>query len=172
MNIEIQSFYKRLSELQASYNACEHEKFDFQHQSMALQQKVTKLEAELEEATTQRSAYEVRVQEFAATCTAVSQEAASLKNQLLEQQRINDDFHKEIAEKEVLAKQLQEKLDAMNVDFDASRMNFKNTREMRDTCEREKKILQNQLMVKQEEFTKAQSLYETTLNAKNSLRPT
>lgn len=37
LNLEVQSFYKRLSELQASFNTCEHEKFDFQHQTMALQ---------------------------------------------------------------------------------------------------------------------------------------
>ena len=169
LNLEIQSFYKRLSELQASYNVCEHEKYDFQHQTMALQQKVTKLEAELEEAINQRSACELRVQEFAATCSSVSKDAASLKSQLVEQQRITDDFRKEVAEKEALAKQLQEKLDALNVDFDASREELKNAKEMRETSEKEKKFLQNQLMIKQEEYTRAQSLYETTLKRKEQL---
>ena len=69
LNLEIQSFYKRrLSELQASYIACENEKHDFQHQTTALKQKVTKLEAELEEAINERSACELRVQELATTC--------------------------------------------------------------------------------------------------------
>ena len=169
LNLEIQSFYKRLSELQASYNACEHEKYDFQHQSMALQQKVTKLEAELDEAINQRSACELRVQEFSATCGAVSQDAASLKNQLVEQQHINEELRKEIAEKEALTKQLQGKLDALNVDFEASREELKSAKETRETSEKEKKILQNQLMIKQDEYTRAQSLYETTLKHKDQL---
>lgn len=169
LNLEMQSFYKRLSELQASYNACEHEKYDFQHQAMALQQKVTKLEAEFDEAVNQRSAYEVRVQEYSATYSAVSQEATLLKTQLLEQQRVNDDLRKEIAEREASSKQLQEKLNVLNVDFDACREELTNVKGMREMSEKEKKMLHNQLMVKQEEHSRAQGLYETTLKRKEQL---
>ena len=169
LSLEIQSFYKRLSELQASYNACEHEKHDFQHQTMALLQKVTKLEAELDEAINQRSACELKVQEFAATFSAVSQDAASLKCRLLEEQRVTDDFRKEIAEKGVLTKQLQEKLDALKVDFEASLEELKTAREMRESSEKENKNVQNQLIIKQEDYTRAQSLYETTLKRKEQL---
>lgn len=46
LSFEVQRFYQRLSELKASYKTCEHEKFDFQHQTMALQERVSKLEAQ------------------------------------------------------------------------------------------------------------------------------
>lgn len=49
LSLEIQEFYKRLSELQACYNECQHERSDFQGQTMALQQEVIKLQAELVE---------------------------------------------------------------------------------------------------------------------------
>ena len=169
LNLEIQSFYKRLSELQASYNTCEHEKYDFQHQAMALQQKVSKLEAELDEAVSQRSAYEVRVQEHSALHSAVSQEAALLKSQLLDQEHKNDDLRKETAEMKALSKQLQEKLDVLSVDFDATCEELKNVKGMREMSEKEKKMLHNQLMIKQEEHSRAQSLYETTLKRKEQL---
>lgn len=45
---EVRRFYQRLSELKASYKTCEHEKFDFQQQAMALQERVSKLEAEID----------------------------------------------------------------------------------------------------------------------------
>ncbi|KAL9963859.1 hypothetical protein ACROYT_G027410 [Oculina patagonica] len=169
LNLEIQGFYKRLSELQASFNTCEHEKYDFQHQAMALQQKVTKLEAELDETINQRSVYEVRVQEFTATNNTISQEVALLKTQLLEQQRINDNLRKEIAEGEASSKQLHEKLNALNVDFDACREELKNMKGMREMSEKEKKMLHNQLMIKQEEHSRAQGLYETTLKRKEQI---
>lgn len=169
LNLEMQSFYKRLSELQASYNACEHEKYDFQHQAMALQQQVTKLEAELEEAVNQRSTCEVRMQEYSATYSAVNQEATSLKTQLQEHQRLNDELHKKIAEREASLQQLQEKLNVLNVDFDACREELTNVKGMREMSEKEKKMLHNQLMVKQEEHLKAQGLYETTLKRKQQL---
>ena len=169
LNLEIQGFYKRLSELQASYNTCEHEKYDFQHQVMALQQKIAKLEAELDEAVNQRSVYEVRVQEFTATNSAISQEAALLKTQLLEQQRTNENLCKEIAEREASSKQLHEKLHSLNVDFDACREELKNVKEMREMSEKEKKMLHNQLMIKQEEHSRGQGLYETTLKRKEQL---
>ena len=47
LSLEIQSFYKRLSELQACYNECQRERSDFQCETMALQQKVVKLQADL-----------------------------------------------------------------------------------------------------------------------------
>ena len=169
LNLEMQSFYKRLSELQASYNACEHEKYDFQHQAMALQQQVTKLEAELEEAVNQRSTCEVRMQEYSATYSAVNQEATLLKTQLLEHQRLNDELHKKIAEREASLQQLHDKLNVLNVDFDACREELTNVKGLREMSEKEKKMLHNQLMVKQEEHLKAQGLYETTLKRKQQL---
>lgn len=169
LNLEIQGFYKRLSELQASYNTCEHEKYDFQHQAMALQQKVSKLEAELDEAVNQRSVCEVRVQEFTATHSAISQEVALLKTQLFEQQRTNDNLRKEIAEREASSKQLNEKLNTLNVDFDACREELKNMKGMREMSEKEKKMLHNQLMIKQEEHSRAQGLYEATLKRKEQI---
>ena len=169
LNLEMQSFYKRLSELQASYNACEHEKYDFQHQAMALQQQITKLEAELHEAVSQRSDCEATVQEYSATYSAVNQEVTLLKTQLLEQQRVNNDLRKESAEREALSQQLQEKLNLLNVDFDACREELKNVKGMREMSEKEKKMLHNQLMAKQEEHSRAQGLYETTLKRKEQL---
>ena len=169
LNLEMQSFYKRLSELQASYNACEHEKYDFQHQAMALQQQVTKLEAELEEAVNQRSTCEVRMQEYSATYSAVNQEATLLKTQLLEHQRVNDELHKKTAEGDASLQQLHEKLNALNVDFDACRDELTNVKGMREMSENEKKMLHNQLMAKQEEHLRTQSLYETTLKRKQQL---
>ena len=169
LNLEIQSFYKRLSELQASFNTCEHEKFDFQHQAMALQQKVSKLEAEIDESVKQRSACEVRVQEYAATDNAVTQEITLLKSQLLEQQCKNDDLRKNIAEREASSKHLQEKLNALNVDFEACREELKNVKEMREMSEKEKKMLHNELRIKQEEHSRALGFYETTLKRKEQL---
>lgn len=50
LNLEIEGFYVRLSEMQALYNECQSERTDFECQAMALQQKVTKLESDLVEA--------------------------------------------------------------------------------------------------------------------------
>ena len=58
LSLEIQEFYKRLSELQACYNECQHERSDFQGQAMALEQEVIKRQAELVET---KSAYHIRV---------------------------------------------------------------------------------------------------------------
>ena len=169
LNLEVQSFYKRLSELQASFNTCEHEKFDFQHQTMALQQKVSRLEAEIDESVKQRSASEIRIQECTATHNAVTQEINLLKSQLLEQQSVNNDLRKDIAEKDALSKQLQEELNVLNVDSDACHKELKNVKNMREMSEKEKKMLHNDLVSKQEEYSRAQALYEATLKRKEQL---
>ena len=170
LNHEIQSFYERLSELQALYNTCEHEKYDFQHQAMALQQKVTKLEAELDEAVNQRSVCEVRVQEYTATQNAISQEVALLEAELIEQQSMNDDLHKDIVEREASTKQHHEERDTLTVDSNACREKLRNMERMRDVSEKEKKMLQNQLMIKQEVHSRVQEdLNETTLKRKEQL---
>ena len=117
LSIELQSFYKRLSELQASFNACEHEKYDFQLQIMEQQHNEAKLETELEEATKQRFVCDLRKKEFASNFGAVSQNVASLKRQVADKQQMTNDFWKEITEKETLTKQLRRKLDVLNVDL-------------------------------------------------------
>ena len=50
LSLEIEAFYVRLSEMQASYNESINERTDFECLAMALQQKVTKLQADLVEA--------------------------------------------------------------------------------------------------------------------------
>ena len=203
LSIELQLFYKRLSELQASFNACEHEKYDFQQQIMEQQHNVTKLETELEEAMKQRSLCDLRKKEFASNLSAVGQNVASLKRQVADKQQMTNDFCKAIMEKETLTKQLQRKLDALNVDLvpsvpeallvrsitckravfyaremsgtlgidlDFSCKKLKDTKDLRETCEKEKEIAENQFLIKQEGNSMAQKLYETASKPKVQLK--
>ena len=203
LSIELQLFYKRLSELQASFNACEHEKYDFQQQIMEQQHNVTKLETELEEAMKQCSLCDLRKKEFASNLSAVGQNVASLKRQVADKQQMTNDFCKAITEKETLTKQLQRKLDALNVDLvpsvpeallvrsitckravfyaremsgtlgidlDFSCKKLKDTKDLRETCEKEREIAENQFLIKQEGHSMAQKLYETASKPKVQLK--
>jgi len=203
LSIELQSYYKRLSELQASFNACEHEKYDFQQQIMEQQHNETKLETELEEAMNQGSVCVLRKKEFANSFGAVSPNAASLKSHVADKRQMTNDFWKEIIEKETLTKQIQRRLDVLNVDLvpsvpeaflarsitckravfyaremsgtlgidlDFSCRKLKDTKDSRETCEKEKEIAENQFLIKQEGHSMAQKLYETAPKLKVQLK--
>ena len=203
LSIELQSFYKRLSELQASFNACEHEKYDFQQQIMEQQHNETKLETELEEAMNQGSVCDLKKKEFANSFGAVSPNAASLKSHVADKRQMTNDFWKEIIEKETLTKQIQRKLDVLNVDLvpsvpeaflvrlitckravfyaremsgtlgidlDISCRRLKDTKDLRETCEKEKEIAENQFLIKQEGNSMAQKLHETASKPKVQLK--
>ena len=64
LNDELQEYYKKSSELQASYKICDQERMDNHQQVLMLTKKVERLEADLAEALTENKWLEAELENY------------------------------------------------------------------------------------------------------------
>ena len=169
LNSEIQSFYKRISEIQSNLNVCEREKYDFQQQGMVLQHKVDKLEGELQDSVKKISSFELLVQEVSSQNRKSEEAVAMYKGQSTDQQATCEELRKRGIEREALINQLRGTVETLNVELASQSSELSHCKAMVEDLEQDNKSMQNDLEAKQDEWFKLNAAYEATQRKKEQL---
>ena len=108
LNDELQEYYKKSSELQASYKICDQERMDNHQQVLMLTKKVERWEADLAEALTENKWLEAELENYTGNDRKNVEEVDIVKTQLVEVQSIMHDYRRQGADQESTIEQLRE----------------------------------------------------------------
>ena len=143
LNDELQEYYKKSSELQASYKICDQERMDNHQQVLMLTKKVERWEADLAEALTENKWLEAELENYTGNDRKNVEEVDIVKTQLVEVQSIMDDYRREGADKESTIEQLREQNLFLTRDYNDLKGELEYKKSLVNEIEKKKRTIQN-----------------------------
>ena len=143
LNDELQEYYKKSSELQASYKICDQERMDNHQQVLMLTKKVERWEADLAEALTENKWLEAELENYTGNDRKNVEEVDIVKTQLVEVQSIMHDYRREGADQESTIEQLREQNLFLTRDYNDLKGELEYKKSLVNQIEKKKRTIKN-----------------------------
>ena len=160
LETEVETLKSDLAASRAENDKYLQEQKKFQHDLISSKSKISKLEVDLENERRQRALEKQRIEEIGSYSHAERDELSKLKIQFREQNLMNKNHTRELAAKDILIRQIRDRLEASEIELDK----FKSTRTAVQVSQadvgRERESLQEKLFASERRFAELQASYE------------
>ena len=166
---KLQAANKTIADLQSEVKMAGHDMKEKEHEMSLITQRLTRMEEDLEEASTTKSHLELQLYESNTNARRKDDEESTVQSQMEEFQRECEGFRQQVAEKELVIERLKDEISSLETDLGTLRTELSYKDSLNETSKEELKRLALKLKSGEEEITRLTDLCENTMQEKGSL---